>query len=557
MPAPEEAAPPEKLDFIREIVAQDITAGENGGKVITRFPPEPNGYLHIGHAKAICLDFGIAHEFGDGTCHLRFDDTNPTKEETEYVDSIKEDVAWLGFDWGENLFFASDYFPRLFEAAEQLIADGLAYIDSQTPEEIRENRGDLVTPGKNSPFRGRSPEENSALFHEMRDGKHPDGSHVLRAKIDMTSPNMIMRDPVIYRILHAEHHRTGNAWCLYPMYDFAHPLSDAIEGVTHSICTLEFEIHRPLYDWCVENVKGLKSRPKQREFAKLNLSYTMMSKRNLLKLVESGKVTGWDDPRMPTLSGIRRRGFPAAAIRKFCKELGVTKFNSLTDVGVLENAVRQELNATAPRRMAVLNPLKLTITNLEEEETLTVVNNPGDESAGTRDIVFSREILIEQDDFKEDANRKFFRLKPGGEVRLRGSYIVKCETVEKDADGNITALTGTIDKDTLGKNPEDRKVKGVIHWVSAPHAVTAEVHLIDRLFATEDMTKAEGDFIDHLNPDSLTVIPKAHLEPSLATAEPGTPVQFERLGYFIPDKTENTWLRTIGLRDTWAKVAKK
>ncbi|CAN5406312.1 glutamine--tRNA ligase/YqeY domain fusion protein [soil metagenome] len=558
---------PTKLDFIREIVADDLASGANGGRLVTRFPPEPNGYLHIGHAKSICLNFGLPLEFGaaasEARCHLRFDDTNPTKEESEYVESIKEDVRWLGFDWGSHLYFASDYFEQLYGFALQLIDDGNAYVDSQDAGEIRAGRGTLTEPGTNSPCRQRRPAENRALFEEMRAGVHPDGAHVLRAKIDMASPNLNLRDPVLYRILHARHHRTGDRWCLYPMYDFAHPLSDAIEGVTHSLCTLEFENHRPLYDWCVEHVRGLPSRPVQREFARLNLSYTVMSKRKLLQLVQEGRVSGWDDPRMPTLSGLRRRGVPPEAIRSFCKELGVTKFNSLSDVALLENAIRETLNPTALRRLAVLHPLKITLTNLPDghRELLEIINNPEDESAGTRLVPFTRDLCIEQDDFLEDAPRKFFRLRPGGEVRLRGAYIIRCDEVLKDAGGAVTELRCTADLDTLGRNPADgRKVKGVIHWVSAPDAISATVRLYDRLLDVDDPSKeGTATFLDHLNPKSLQEIHGCQLEPALAEATPDAAVQFERTGYFVPDRVDSTpehpvFNRTVALRDTWAKM---
>lgn len=554
-----------KLDFIREIVATDKAAGKNNGRVLTRFPPEPNGYLHIGHAKSICLNFGIANEIGDGTCNLRFDDTNPSKEETEYVESIKTDIRWLGFDWHDQLFFASDYFETLFGFAVQLIGDGLAYVDTQTPEQIRENRGTLTTPGTPSADRDRSPDDNLDLFNRMRAGEFADGSHVLRAKIDLGSPNLNMRDPVLYRGMRAHHHRTGDAWCIYPMYDFAHPLSDAIEGITHSVCTLEFENHRPLYDWTVDNVHGLKSRPIQREFARLNLTYTIMSKRKLLQLVQDKHVDGWDDPRMPTLSGLRRRGFPPAAIRAFCKEIGVTKFNSLTDVTVLENAVRAELNQTAQRRMAVLEPVKLTITNLGDDhlQQVELPNNPEDPETGTRTVPFTRDLYIERNDFMEDAPRKFFRLKPEGEVRLRGAYIIRCNEVVKNTAGLVTELRCTADLDTLGVNPTDRKVKGVIHWVSASHAIDATVHLIDRLLNVEDPSKQDGDFLNHLNPESQKILSGCKLEPSLAAFAPGDAVQFERLGYFTPDTkhhdppTHLAFNRTVSLRDSWAKKNKK
>jgi glutaminyl-tRNA synthetase len=566
---PESAATPEPpsgarhLDFIREMVAADVAAGKNGGRVLTRFPPEPNGYLHIGHAKAICLNFGIAREFGDGTCHLRFDDTNPTKEDTEYVESIRRDIRWLGFDWGDREFFASDYFDQLYGFACQLVEDGLAYVDSQDAAAIRATRGTLTEPGAPSPYRERSPAESLDLFRRMKAGEFPDGAHVLRARIDMASPNLNLRDPVLYRILHAEHHRTGDRWCLYPMYDFAHPLSDAIEGITHSLCSLEFENHRPLYDWVVENVRGLKSRPVQREFARLNLTYTVMSKRKLLQLVNERRVDGWDDPRMPTLSGLRRRGFPPGAIRSFCSDLGITKYESLTDVSVLEAAVRNELNRTAPRRMAVLRPLRVILTNLPADHLAMVElpNNPEDPETGTRAVPFTPELFIERDDFEEAPPPGYFRLSPGAEVRLRGAYLIRCQAVRRGPDGSPEALECVADLDTLGKNPADgRRVKGVIHWVSAPEAIPATVRLYDRLFAVEDTGAAGGDFLGHLNPDSLETLTSCKLEPSLGAYSPGDVVQFERLGYFTPDSRDHdpphhlVFNRTVPLRDSWAKA---
>lgn len=546
-------------DFIREIIDEDLSA-EKHDSPVTRFPPEPNGYLHLGHAKSICLNFGIAQEYG-GRCHLRFDDTNPTKEETEYVDSIKEDIKWLGFNWGEHLYFASDYFEKLYEWALTLIKNGKAYVDEQSAAEIRINRGDLQNAGIESPFRDRPSEESLDLFQRMKAGEFPDGHMVLRAKVDMAHANLNMRDPVLYRILHAEHHRTGDKWCIYPMYDYTHGQSDALEYVTHSLCTLEFENHRPLYDWFLENLP-VPSRPRQIEFSRLNLNYTVMSKRKLLQLVNEGYVTGWDDPRMPTLSGIRRRGYPPAAIRNFCKTIGITKFESTNDFALLENAVREVLNQDASRFMAVLDPIRVVVTNYPEDqvEMLEAVNNPENPAAGVREIPFSRELFIERDDFMEDPPKKFFRLSPGAEVRLRAAYFLRCEEVIKDSTGNIVELRCTYDPATRsGENPPDgRKVKATIHWVSARHAVSAEVRIYDRLFASESPDRGEGSFLDHLNPDSLTVVESAKLEPGLAALEPGTTVQWERLGYFCVDPdstTENpVFNRTVGLRDSWAKA---
>jgi glutaminyl-tRNA synthetase len=551
-------------DFIREIVAADVAAGKNGGRVVTRFPPEPNGYLHIGHAKAITLDFGVAAEFG-GHCNLRFDDTNPVKEDIEYVESIKEDVRWLGYDWGDREYYASDYYEQLYGYAEELIRKGLAYVDSLSADEIRAYRGTLTEPGKPSPFRDRSVEENLDLFRRMRAGEFPDGAHVLRAKIDMASPNINMRDPVLYRIRHAEHHRTGNAWCIYPMYDFAHPLSDAIEGVTHSFCTLEYEDHRPLYDWCVENV-SVPHRPRQYEFARLNLNYTVMSKRKLLQLVEHRHVNGWDDPRMPTLSGMRRRGYTPEAIRDFCQRIGVAKKENVIDIGLLEHCVREDLNRRAPRAMAVLHPLKVVLTNYPEGqvEEMAVINNPEDPSAGTRPVPFSRELYIEADDFMEDPPKKFYRLAPGREVRLRNAYLITCQEVIKDANGKVVELHCTYDPATRGGDaPDGRKVKATLHWVSAAHARDAEVRLYDRLFEVEDpdgaAAKSGREFTEFLNPRSLEVLSECKVEPMLATAAPGTRFQFERIGYFAvdPDSTPErpVFNRTVSLKDTWAKIA--
>ncbi len=544
-------------DFIRDIVQADLAAKRHTG-VVTRFPPEPNGYLHIGHAKSICLNFGIAGEFG-GRCHLRFDDTNPTKEEQEYIDAIERDVRWLGFDWGKHLYHASDYFERLYEWAEHLIRTGHAYVDDQSQEEIRVARGTLTEPGKNSPFRDRGVEENLDLFRRMKAGEFPNGARVLRAKIDMTSGNINLRDPVLYRILHATHPRTGTKWSIYPSYDYAHGQSDAIEGITHSICTLEFEDHRPLYEWLLDHLP-VPSHPLQYEFARLNLTYTVLSKRVLNALVKGGHVLGWDDPRMPTLAGLRRRGVPPEALRDFAKRIGVAKANSLVDLGLLEFSIREALNPTAPRRMAVLRPLKVVIENYPEgqSEELEAVNHPDDPAAGTRKVPFGREIYIEQDDFMENPPKKFFRLSPGAEVRLRYAYFITCKEVVKNAAGDVTELRCTYDPATKGGNaPDGRKVKATIHWVSAKHAQTAEVRLYNTLFATPDPTGGDN-FTADLNPMSLEVLGSAKIEPALADAELGQPVQFERLGYFTPDPDTSTakpvFNRTVGLRDTYAKV---
>ena len=556
-------APADKpTDFIREIVAKDVAAGKHDGRVQTRFPPEPNGYLHIGHAKSICLNFGITKEF-NGKCNLRFDDTNPSKEETEYVDSIKEDVRWLGFEWDEE-HYASDYFDQLYEWAIQLIKDGKAYVDSSSLEEIRTGRGNINQPGTPSPYRERSVEENLDLFERMKAGEFPNGAHVLRAKIDMAAGNMNLRDPIMYRIMHTPHHRTGDKWCIYPIYDWAHGQSDSIEQVTHSICTLEFEIHRPLYEWYIEQLDIFPS--KQYEFARLNLTYTVMSKRKLLELVQEKHVSGWDDPRMPTIAGFRRRGYTPEAIRNFCKKIGVTKYKGTTDLAVLENSLREDLNKRAERRMAVLNPLKVVITNYPEGQTeeLEAINNPEDESAGTRQVPFSRELYIEQDDFMEDPPKKFFRLGPGREVRLRYAYFIKCEEVVKDDAGNIVELRCTYDPETKGGNaPDGRKVKATLHWVSAEHAVNANVNLYDNLFREMDPDDVpeDGSFKDNLNPDSLVVMSNAKLERNLADVEPGYSCQFERLGYFCVDKESTSdqlvFNRAVTLKDTWAKVKKK
>ena len=557
------APPAASQDFIREIVAADVAAGINGGRVVTRFPPEPNGYLHIGHAKAITLDFGIANEFG-GTCNLRFDDTNPVKEDVEYVDSIKEDVRWLGYDWNDREFYAADYYEQFYQHAEDLIRNGRAYVDSLTADEIREYRGTLTEPGTDSPYRTRSIEENLDLFRRMRAREFPDGAHVLRAKIDMASPNINMRDPVLYRIRHAEHHRTGNEWCIYPMYDFAHPLSDAIEGVTHSLCTLEYVDHRPLYDWVVQHC-ATAHRPRQYEFARLNLNYTVMSKRKLLQLVEQKHVDGWDDPRMPTVSGLRRRGYTPESIRDFCARIGVAKKENVIDVGLLEHCVREDLNRRAPRAMAVLRPLRIVLTNYPEGETeeMDVTNNPEDPLAGTRKVPFSRVVYIERDDFMEDPPKKFFRLTPGREVRLRNAYLITCTNVVKDATG-IVELHCTYDPATRGGDaPDGRKVKATLHWVSAEHAADAEVRLYDRLFSVEDpdgaAAKAGKSFTEFLNPSSLEVLTGCKVEPSLARLAPGARVQFERLGYFAVDRDSQpgapVFNRTVSLKDSWARIA--
>ena len=553
-------------DFIRTIVTEDVASGKNDGRVVTRFPPEPNGYLHIGHAKSICLNFGIAGEY-NGTCHLRFDDTNPLKEEVEYIESIKEDVRWLGFDWGEHEYFASDYFDRIYAYAVQLIKKGQAYVDSLSAEEIREYRGTLTRPGKESPYRNRSIEENLDLFERMKAGEFEDGTHVLRARIDMASPNIVMRDPVIYRIRKASHHRTGDKWCIYPMYDFTHCLSDSIEGITHSICTLEFEINRPLYDWVLDALET-PCHPQQIEFARLNLSYTVMSKRKLLELVREGYVNGWDDPRMPTISGIRRRGYTPEAMRNFCSRIGVAKRDSIVDVALLEYTLREDLNKRAPRVLAVLKPLKVVIVNYPEArvEELEAINNPEDESMGTRKLPFSRVIYIDRDDFREDPPRKYFRLAPGREVRLRYAYYITCtDVIRDDKTGEISELHCTYDPETRGGySPDGRKVKGTIHWVSAAHAVDAEVRLYDRLFSKEnpDDTEEGKDFKSSINPDSLEVLTDCKVETSLIDAEPGSIYQFERQGYFCVDSKDSkpgapVFNRTVTLRDTWAKIEKK
>jgi len=546
-------------DFIRARVAADVAEGRNGGRVHTRFPPEPNGYLHVGHAKSICLNFGIAAEFG-GLCNLRFDDTNPTKEDVEYVESIKRDVRWLGFDWDDREFYASDYFDRLYAYALELIRAGRAYVDSLSAEEIREHRGTLTEPGRNSPHRDRPVEENLELFARMRAGEFADGACVLRAKIDMASPNLNLRDPTLYRIRKFAHHRTGDRWCVYPMYDYAHALSDAIEGITHSLCTLEFEDHRPLYDWCLDNVSA-PCHPQQIEFARLNLSYTVLSKRKLLELVRDGHVRGWDDPRMPTLAGMRRRGIPPEALRDFATRIGMAKKDATIDVAQLEFSIRDTLNRQAPRAMAVLRPLRLVIENYPEDrvEEVVAVNNPEDPGAGTRAVPFARVLYIEQDDFREDPPKKFFRLAPGGEVRLRYAYIVRCTDVVKDQrTGEITEVRCTYDPATRSGSPDaGRKVKGTIHWVSAAHAATAEVRLYDRLFRSERPDDEGRSFLDDLNPASLEAI-EGYVEPSLASATPEARYQFERLGYFGVDPESSpgrpVFNRIVTLRDTWAKI---
>ena len=550
-----------QLDFIRAKIENDIKTGKFGGRVTTRFPPEPNGCLHIGHAKSICLNFGVAEEYG-GTCNFRFDDTNPVTEEVEYQEAIKDDVHWLGFDWQDRLYHASDYFQRLYEFAEELTGKGLAYVDSLDQKLVREYRGTLTEPGRNSPDRDRPIKENLDLFRRMRGGEFAAGAYVLRARIDMASPNLNMRDPAIYRIKHAAHHRTGEEWPIYPMYDFAHGLSDALEGVTHSLCTLEFEDHRPLYDWFLDNL-DTPSHPEQTEFARLNLSYTILSKRKLRLLVEEGHVQSWDDPRMPTLSGLRRRGYTPEAIRDFCAQIGVAKKDAIIDVARLEFSLRQHLNRTAPRRMAVLNPLRVVIENYpaDGEEEIDAVNNPEDPLAGTRRVPFSRVLYLEHDDFMEDPPRKFFRLAPGREVRLRYAYFITCREVVKDASGNPVELRCTYDPETKGGNaPDGRKVKATLHWVSAAHAREAEVRLYDRLFSHENPLSFE-DFREGLNGDSLKVLTACKLEPALADAEPGFRCQFERLGYFCVDRDSSpnglVLNRTITLRDTWARMQRR
>ena len=552
-------------NFIHEMIDGEIKTGKSDGRIVTRFPPEPNGYLHIGHAKSICLNYGTAQKY-NGTFHLRFDDTNPTKEDTEYVESIMEDVRWLGADWKDKLFFASDYFEKFYEYAVQLIKLGKAYVCELSDTEMREYRGTLTAPGKESPYRNRSVEENLDLFARMRAGDFEDGSKVLRAKIDMASPNIHMRDPVIYRIRHTSHHRSGDQWCIYPMYDFAHPLEDAIEHITHSICTLEFEIHRPFYDWLLESLVPA-PRPQQIEFARLNLTNTVMSKRKLLELVKEHNVSGWDDPRMPTISGLRRRGVPPEAIRAFCEGIGVTKYNSLTDLSLLEYYIRENLNKTAKRVMVVMNPLKVILDNYPDDlvEEMDAVNNPENPEDGTRKVPFSKVLYIERDDFREEAPKKFYRLAPGAEVRLRYAYFVKCVSVDRDGNGEITAVHCTYDPETRGGNaPDGRKVKGTIHWVSAKHAFNTEVRLYDRLFTVEnvgDIPEGE-DYRSYLNPDSLKIVRGAMMEPSLKEAKKGDRFQFERIGYFCVDSKDEfeekpVFNRTVQLKDSWAKIEAK
>ena len=554
------------FDFIRNIIAEDLRINKNEGRVVTRFPPEPNGYLHIGHAKSICLNFGIAAENKGGVCHLRFDDTDPGKEDIEYIESIKADVKWLGFDWGKHLYYASDYFDQLYEYAVQLIKKGKAYVCSLSPEEIKEYRGTLTEPGKDSPYRSRPVEENLDLFARMRAGEFGDGTHILRAKIDMASPNLNMRDPAIYRIKRMPHHRTGNKWCIYPMYDYTHCLSDSIEGITHSICTLEFEDHRPLYDWVLDQLE-VECHPQQIEFARLNLSHTIMSKRKLLKLVESGVVTGWDDPRMPTISGLQRRGYTPESIRDFCERIGVAKRDSTVDVALLEHCVRQDLNQRAPRVMGVLRPLRVVIENYPEDqvEELEAINNPEDPGMGSRKVPFSRVLYIEQEDFRENPPKKYFRLAPGREVRLRYAYYIKCVGVVKDEQtGEIIELRCTYDPETRGGGaPDGRKVKATLHWVSAAHSLRAEVRLYDHLFlkANPDEVKDEGDFRANFNPNSLETLTSCRVEPGLANAAQGSRFQFERQGYFCVDTKDSSdkalvFNRTVTLRDTWAKIEK-
>lgn len=550
-------------NFIRDIIDEDLKSGKHTG-VVTRFPPEPNGYLHVGHAKSICLNFGLARDY-KGRCHLRFDDTNPVKEEQEYIDSIKEDVKWLGFDWGKHEYYASDYFQQLYDWAVLLIKEGKAYVDDQNADEIRNTRGTLTEPGKNSPYRNRSVEENLDLFTRMKNGEFKNGERVLRAKIDMASPNINMRDPVLYRILHAHHPRTGNQWCIYPMYDFTHGQSDALEHITHSICTLEFQDHRPLYDWFIENLP-VPAKPHQYEFARLNLTYTVMSKRKLLRLVQEKKVLGWDDPRMPTISGMRRRGYPASALRDFCERIGVAKANSTVEFALLENCVRDDLNRSALRFMAVIKPLKVVITNYPEgqSEYFDAENNPEDPNAGTRKVKFTREIYIEQEDFMENPPKKFFRLAPGAEIRLKHAYYITCKEVIKDAQGNIVELRCELDPESRGgSTPDGRRVKGTLHWVSATEGLKAEVRLYDHLFKQENPDKVEEgtDFLDNINPASLEVLTDCIVEPALAEVKVGVPMQFLRMGYFCKDKDSApgrlVFNRTISLKDGWAKEQKK
>ncbi len=560
-----ESTDKKSLNFVEQIVWDDLKAGKNGGRLNTRFPPEPNGYLHIGHAKAICMDFGVAEKFG-GTCNLRFDDTNPVKEDVEYVDSIRDDIHWLGFDWGDREYYASDYFPQLYDLAVRMIKEGKAYVDDQTSEEIAAQKGSPTVPGQNSPYRDRTPEENLDLFERMNAGEFDEGARVLRAKIDMASPNMHFRDPIMYRIIKTPHHRTGKKWKVYPMYDFAHGQSDYFEGVTHSICTLEFVVHRPLYEYFVKELADESYCPRQIEFNRLNLTYTVMSKRKLLQLVKEGLVAGWDDPRMPTISGMRRRGFTPRSIRNFIDKIGYTKYEALNSVSLLEHAVREDLNAVSTRVMAVMNPVKVIIDNYPEGQTemVELENNPEDSSAGTHSMPFSREIYIERDDFMENPPKKFFRLAPDGEVRLKGAYIVKCTGVDKDVDGNIAAIHCTYDSDTRSGLPGSmRKVKGTLHWVNAATAVDAAARLYDRLFCVENPSaETEKDFRELLNPDSLKVVKGIKVEPYLAeNAVAGTHFQFQRIGYFTPDPDSTPehliFNRTIALKDSWEKVQNK
>ena len=550
------------LNFIENFIEEDRKDGKNNGEVYTRFPPEPNGYLHIGHAKSICLNFGLATKY-QGKCNLRFDDTNPEKEEEEYVNSIMKDVRWLGFEWEEEPKYASDYFDQLYEWAEKLILKGKAYIDDQTAEEIAQQKGTPTEPGTKSPYRDRNPEENLGFFRDMKEGKYKEGEKILRAKIDMSSPNMHMRDPIMYRIMHKSHHRTGDKWCIYPMYDFTHGQSDYIEKITHSLCTLEFEVHRPLYDWFLDQIIDTEYRPRQIEFARLNLSYTIMSKRKLLELVNNKLVSGWDDPRMPTISGLRRRGYTPESIRNFSDRIGVAKRDNMIDVSLLEHSVKEVLNKKAPRVMAVLNPLKITITNYPENqiEEFDSINNPEDESMGSRKIPFGREIYIERDDFMEDPPGKFFRLGPGREVRLKSAYIIKCEEVIKNENGEIAELLCTYDPETRSGSASTRKVKGTLHWVSVKHAISAEVRLYDRLFNVEDPNaEKNNDFKEFMNPDSFKIISNAKMEPSLKDAKHLESYQFQRLGYFCVDPDSNhdklVFNRTVPLRDSWAKIQK-
>ncbi|MDX1811647.1 MAG: glutamine--tRNA ligase/YqeY domain fusion protein [Gammaproteobacteria bacterium] len=562
MSTPEKSAP---VNFIRHIINRDLETNKYGGRIATRFPPEPNGYLHIGHAKSICLNFGIAEDYPNATCNMRFDDTNPTKEEMDYVNSILEDVRWLGFQWADDVKYTSDYFDQLYDYAVELINQGKAYVCSLSADEIRQSRGTLTEPGKDSPYRNRTVEENLGLFTRMRNGEFKNGEHVLRAKIDMSSPNINMRDPVIYRIMHASHHQTGDKWCVYPMYDYSHPIADALEGITHSLCTLEFEDHRPLYDWVLDNIT-IDCHPQQIEFARLSLEHTVMSKRKLMDLVNKGYVDGWDDPRMPTIAGIRRRGYTPASIRDFCDRIGITKVDTVIEMGVLEHTVRDDLDANASRAMCVLNPLKIVIENYPADKTeiISAARHPKIEALGKREFPFSREIYIDRSDFEEVPPKGFKRLIPGGEVRLRNAYVIKCEEIIKDDNGNIIELRCTHDENTLGKNPEGRKVKGVIHWVSASDCVDVEVRLYDRLFKEADPVaiSKSGDLNEQLNPDSLTILEHCKAEKSLASAKAGEQFQFEREGYFCVDSKHSTpdklvFNRTVTLRDTWAKIQQK